>query len=184
MPFRNKFVISIHAPARGATRQNSAPQQTIGFQSTPPRGGRPCTSPSTPTLATISIHAPARGATQIYGPVQRQHVISIHAPARGATRSTDTKGGDRIYFNPRPREGGDGIRCITQHFSGYFNPRPREGGDSFSTFAALANISFQSTPPRGGRRHERRVHHPAEDISIHAPARGATASSTATTTAS
>ena len=61
-PFRIK-IISIHAPARGATAEN-----------------RRCGQ-----FRFISIHAPARGAT-----AERQisfvyDVISIHAPARGAT---------------------------------------------------------------------------------------------------
>ena len=56
-------VISIHAPARGATQKPiKVLKQLI-----------------------ISIHAPARGATvdRHYG--QHTNWISIHAPARGAT---------------------------------------------------------------------------------------------------
>ncbi len=58
--------ISIHAPARGATRLELL---------------------SLPADADISIHAPARGATDMS---ELRHaaleiVISIHAPARGAT---------------------------------------------------------------------------------------------------
>ena len=33
--------------------------------------------------------------------------ISIHAPARGATTGIDWHDSGRLYFNPRPREGGD-----------------------------------------------------------------------------
>ena len=33
-------------------------------------------------------------------------------------------------FNPRPREGGDGVARIMDMLETYFNPRPREGGDS------------------------------------------------------
>ena len=55
--------VSIHAPARGATR--------------PPRGGF--------LLETVSIHAPARGATKELFAAAQTHGVSIHAPARGAT---------------------------------------------------------------------------------------------------
>ena len=63
------LIISIHAPARGAT---------LHF-------GR-C-----PSVHTISIHAPARGATHRlpYLPV-KSYKISIHAPARGATCNSST----------------------------------------------------------------------------------------------
>ncbi len=58
-------MISIHAPARGATR----------------------VAMNEFTKDLISIHAPARGAT-IRTNAERQLavMISIHAPARGATR--------------------------------------------------------------------------------------------------
>ena len=56
--------ISIHAPARGATRSLEAPGP----------------------LRKISIHAPARGATVCpIMPATGTVPISIHAPARGAT---------------------------------------------------------------------------------------------------
>ncbi len=35
-------------------------------------------------------------------------------------------------------------------------------------------MMFQSTPPRGGRREENKEQHEHEEVSIHAPARGAT----------
>ena len=79
--------ISIHAPARGATRR-------IQFQGGPkmyfnPRTREGCDksvsaiqSPS----GFISIHAPARGATTIFSVAFLSMHISIHAPARGATQ--------------------------------------------------------------------------------------------------
>ncbi len=56
-----------------------------------------------------------------------------------------------------------------------FNPRPRAGGDSPGTPASRRSLKFQSTPPRGGRPRGRapRPHH-RHEVSIHAPARGAT----------
>ncbi len=58
--------VSIHAPARGATRLS-------WFLS---------------TATLVSIHAPARGATRCYRTFRPAERVSIHAPARGATRST------------------------------------------------------------------------------------------------
>ena len=100
----------------------------------------------------ISIHAPARGATPLsWGGVQEMS-ISIHAPARGAT-----------------------VRCrFPTTATAYFNPRPREGGDRVLNSSYDPSYSFQSTPPRGGRRRYSRLSKPVRGISIHAPARGAT----------
>ena len=76
-------------------------------------------------------------------------------------------------FNPRPRAGGDSFPPGDMIGGGDFNPRPRAGGDescSFPLYAGLISIhapaqgatgksqrqslltSFQSTPPRRGRR--------------------------------
>ena len=57
------ILISIHAPARGATLEMLVPK----------------------VKAKISIHAPARGATEADHGLMQQLSISIHAPARGAT---------------------------------------------------------------------------------------------------
>ena len=101
--------ISIHAPARGATRYyidaNSGDD--------------------------ISIHAPARGATTFAAILQVQESIFQSTPPRGGRH--DGKGpysAAGLNFNPRPREGGDGYIRHEQTADAYFNPRPREGGDS------------------------------------------------------
>ena len=60
---RKQCIISIHAPAWGAT--------VYGILAAPP--------------CTISIHAPAWGATDYSMVIQEMESISIHAPAWGAT---------------------------------------------------------------------------------------------------
>ena len=55
-----------------------------------------------------------------------------------------------------------------------FNPRPRAGGDSRNSVHDALLSEFQSTPPRGGRLRNSVHDRPAERVSIHAPARGAT----------
>ena len=55
--------ISIHAPAKGATRKST--RNSIAFR--------------------ISIHAPAKGATSLTRDCKQTLTISIHAPAKGAT---------------------------------------------------------------------------------------------------
>src|SRR5262249_5624507 len=99
--------------------------------------------------------------------------VSIHAPARGATR--------RHHTASQPRS---------------FNPRPRTGSDDEELQQALSHIRFQSTPPHGERLefreqtpgrplfqstppHGERPKLPQhgrwpQDVSLRAPARGAT----------
>ena len=108
------IAVSIHAPARGATR----PAIRHGL------------------IRGVSIHAPARGATNYseggvlcfarFNPRAREgrdfgdsgdgnpFEVSIHAPARGATNNS---------------------WCLSYVISG-FNPRAREGRDPLNTLAA------------------------------------------------
>ena len=55
----------------------------------------------------------------------------------------------------------------------HFNPRSREGSDSMDVLK-YSQTAFQSTLPRRERHLYERQHLPAVDISIHAPAKGAT----------
>ena len=84
--------------------------------------------------------------------LQQYNSISIHAPARGATRRTYPQLSELIDFNPRSREGSDTGSLLFYAVKGNFNPRSREGSDP-----------RQEIPEQ-----------PRVEISIHAPARGAT----------
>ena len=72
--------------------------------------------------------------------------VSIRAPARGATRD----GTDDLFFNPRPRTGGDTAVRTRGTVSHRFNPRPRTGGDMRGPRAAAARLSFNPRPRTGG----------------------------------
>ena len=128
---RDEANVSIHAPARGATRPKQEKEKCYG----------------------VSIHAPARGATSKMRMLCSRSSVSIHAPARGATRrragvgrasafqSTRPRGARRhcrrgyrkrkVCFNPRAREGRDGVYFLCVAFKDLirFNPRAREGRD-------------------------------------------------------
>jgi len=165
--------VSIHAPARGATAILEEWIKDPTFQSTPPRGGRPRTVlcslslrsfnprpraggdrniPSPRSTPVVSIHAPARGATKLDAAYGDGIKVSIHAPARGATPPAWPKCGGNCRFNPRPRAGGDTRTTTHERSRRRFNPRPRAGGDPLL-------FGNQGAAP----------------VSIHAPARGATA---------
>ena len=121
----------------------------------------------------ISIHAPARGATIASSPLSSGlirfqstlprgerlfptffdtsvRIISIHAPARGATYKMACSVSLNVFQSTLPRgERPDYATTITVDQD--FNPRSREGSDRYFT-----NKDGQT------------------EISIHAPARGAT----------
>ena len=104
------------------------------------------------TILGISIHAPARGAT--YSPFsssQRLSKISIHAPARGATA----------------------IWAILHCKVKFQSTLPR-GERPDASMTDVSTWQFQSTLPRGERRTLPFSSPHAHQISIHAPARGAT----------
>src|SRR5208337_235816 len=85
-------IVSIHAPARGATLLG----QCICGQ------------------FYVSIHAPARGATDESKHVATRCEVSIHAPARGATARFKHRSSPNYRFNPRARAGRDPYSHPTQ----------------------------------------------------------------------
>ena len=78
-------MISIHAPAKGATGHNREMVLPIKFQSTLPRRERLFRGVYMGEYKNISIHAPAKGATRAFANIKVRTLISIHAPAKGAT---------------------------------------------------------------------------------------------------
>ena len=149
----DRVLVSIHAPAWGATWRRSAryrllqsfnPRTRVGcdflplrssrhtwmFQSTHPRGVRLRVVFHCEDSFGVSIHAPAWGATRERGGETGDECVSIHAPAWGATG------------------------C-------------RGGMDRGHNW-------FQSTHPRGVRRAPDGVPERSGVVSIHAPAWGAT----------
>ena len=186
------------APPRGGRQRGarfSGPNPS--FQSTPPRGGRlsrysycarACLFQSTPPRGGRRVpSSEGRGYGHRFNPRPRvggdAHAhdalvmrwdVSIHAPAWGATGALELLAQHRKGFNPRPRVGGDllagsGIRAFER-----FNPRPRVGGDSIMRQTEAALPEFQSTPPRGGRHAVEGPPSVEGEVSIHAPAWGAT----------
>ena len=174
-------MVSIHAPARGATTYASSGARSASwFQSTRPRGARPRVVRALRREAAVSIHAPARGATSTAEVVRLQMVefqstrprgarpgrhlspgarrgVSIHAPARGATVLYGA--GERVteVSIHAPARGATVSRALRLLSGDGFNPRAREGRDSASSRTKLKATGFQSTRPRGARLRGRRL---------------------------
>ena len=147
-----RFVVSIHAPARGATPR-PMPQKNADrkFQSTRPRGARRTNHRAAPQPTAVSIHAPARGATTRTNPDNERADVSIHAPARGATRGRKNRNTHCRFQSTRPR-----------------------GARHRATLGHAQKEQFQSTRPRGARHLGVAQRRKKLLVSIHAPARGAT----------
>ncbi len=145
--------VSIHAPARGATMENSHYEGIFD----------------------VSIHAPARGATSHAGHIMLvRDPVSIHAPARGATWSRQNDDVDRGCFNPRTREGCDQDITDKSRLLACFNPRTREGCDQKPSAHEYGEgrVSIHA-PARGATSFPAWIT-PDWCVSIHAPVRGAT----------
>ena len=109
------LIISIHAPARGATYfYHPDNLQTV-----------------------ISIHAPARGATFLLVLLPTFHIFQSTLP-RGERHCLKDSVIMTQNFNPRSREGSDTASFSSSDSSTYFNPRSREGSDS--KIAHIRNI--------------------------------------------
>ncbi len=144
-----------------------------------------------------SIHAPARGATPRRSRRRRANGVSIHACARGDRNPVRRRYGPTGCFDPRPCARGDsanaGSRPGRRGFdprpcargdtrwaalpggATRFDPRPCARGDHASRLVDASGIGkFRSTPLREGRHQRHRRRQLGADVSIHAPARGAT----------
>ena len=108
-PQSTSFAVSIHAPAWGATSDNSERVKRVSlFQSTHPHGVRPLR----PFLILFSVlfqSTHPHGVRQEWCRDQAYHIqVSIHAPAWGATALMLKRSVSSISFNPRTRMGCDG----------------------------------------------------------------------------
>ncbi len=143
--------VSIHAPARGATKLSTNYSKDNSFN---PR---------------------ARAGRDVHGnSMYEESIVSIHAPARGATEKTLRTNRKRFCFNPRARAGRDIMNLIISIKYRCFNPRARAGRDfnkgvekmilTVSIHAPARGATkqiysynqkklFQSTRPRGARLH-------------------------------
>ncbi len=129
-----------------------SPATFSDFNPRPRVGGDKRITHTCPILLLFQPTPPRGGRLPVNIPKLLAKGISTHAPAWGATRSKYPASAILFYFNPRPRVGGD----------------PGKAGRTNIT------MSFQPTPPRGGRRSVKNHRQKPSYISTHAPAWGAT----------
>ena len=129
-------LISIHAPARGATRFSAVVGMNLRISIHAPARGATAKSVGSLKAVVISIHAPARGATYRLGIAGRGKNISIHAPARGATILALYQLSPQILFQSTLPRGERPARSPFWMCMCNFNPRSREGSDDSCHFVA------------------------------------------------
>ena len=163
--------VSIHAPARGATRRATARMTDFRFQFTRPRGARlsrcaryryeerfQFTRPRgarrrTPrrggALHRVSIHAPARGAT--FGPCLFDKYNGFNSRAREGRdiRGTEEATGTEVVSIHAPARGATAAMSPASSPMTGFNSRAREGRDEASTRDRETNRRFNSRAREG-----------------------------------
>ena len=135
------------------------------------RVGRDPGGGAAPIRAGVSIHAPAWGATDRPPRDRRRRNVSIHAPAWGATSAAAPWYHKAKFQFTRPR-GARLLSLFQTSFPLRFNSRARVGRDIILEQIVEA-IRFQFTRPRGARQFSRLLRN-LSNVSIHAPAWGAT----------
>ena len=121
----------------------------------------------------VSIHAPARGATGKTLVIVRHDVVSIHAPARGATSLSIYTPTIIPFQSTRPQGARPGSPSSSYRVKSFQSTRP-QGARPVMTTAHTMQGLFQSTRPQGARRRRAGDAGHRRQVSIHAPARGAT----------
>ena len=121
------------------------------FQSTLPRRERPWVSDMIAGVIEISIHAPAKGATPKELKRESSSVFQSTLPRRERLRPIKKQPGAVLFQSTLPRRERR-VRPRSQGRCSYFNPRSREGSDGICGTMLCSDVN----------------------ISIHAPAKGAT----------
>ena len=145
-------IISIHAPAKGATSRPTSISSTAAFQSTLPRRERPPTQ-ATPTARhdTFQSTLPRRERPTIKRSAKLNQSFQSTLPRRErhVVRAVSVKY-DSVFQSTLPRRERRVCACGVRVLAFYFNPRSREGSDGLQTvaFAVRRRISIHA-PAKG-----------------------------------
>ena len=144
------FLVSIHAPTRGAT---PASRRTRGrsarFNTCPHAGGN--------TRARWTMFS---------------ILVSIHAPTRGATGRHDRLASE-ARFQYMPPRGGQHDKRLMNEQRKQFQYMPPRGGQQYRPNRRYGRAGFNTCPHAGGNGSDKAAPS-VEKVSIHAPTRGAT----------
>ena len=97
-------VVSIHAPARGATQTSAADAALGAFQFTRPQEARPGAQGQIAAADEFQFTRPQEARLERPLRMRRLLFVSIHAPARGATEFHTWEHADLGFQFTRPQE--------------------------------------------------------------------------------
>ncbi len=124
-------MISIHAPAKGATRTCFPNGSYFAYFNPRSREGSDGKRLQNSSLScVISIHAPAKGATTMSTYSINFKSFQSTLPRRERLCFKEVCSRNKVYFNPRSREGSDSTPERICQRRNHFNPRSREGSDA------------------------------------------------------
>ncbi len=165
-------MVSIHAPAGGATIHNQIPCFRVKFQSTRPQGARPSIMPPYSNLIWFQSTRP-QGARRREQDIYTFFVGFQSTRPQGARPCSPTTENGHPSFNPRARRGRDSATISVTPLS-HVSIHAPAGGATFSGIVRDAFLAFQSTRPQGARHSPYTPDFNVSSVSIHAPAGGAT----------
>ena len=189
-------MVSIHAPAKGATLSKIVVGSASRFQSTLPRRERLLWFPIQMILSVFQSTLPRRERRHIGDLKGLLPFVSIHAPAKGATPMTDQMYQTLLFQStlPRRERRTSGIpatlvarvsihapaKGATANFRVWFSDcrvsihAPAKGATIGKAFTGINTVSFNPRSREGSDLHgSHNMYHP-HTVSIHAPAKGAT----------
>ena len=122
----------------------------------------------------VSIHAPTRGATHYLGFPEGYIEFQSTRPRGERLNQSSYPLYNRRFQSTLPRGERPSTASTRAASRTGFNPRSHEWSDTYSRLISHPWSLFQSTLPRGERPYQARQAKASEDVSIHAPTRGAT----------
>ena len=188
--------VSIHAPTKGATVDESKLRYIIMFQSTLPRRerlakcvwyskhcrfnprsheGSDCIRITVGVLVIyVSIHAPTKGATTTAAPAHSLPMVSIHAPTKGATiPSSIPSVKPSLFQSTLPRRERRERCCFVQYYGGFQSTLPQRERLHMLFQSPKRNRVSIHAPTKGATTYDSSQNIEA-GVSIHAPTKGAT----------
>ena len=156
MPSARPCIISIHAPAKGATfLVCPLAYKHFNFNSRSREGSD--THRVSKRLWPINFNSRSREGSDVVIVLQgRPQHISIHAPAKGATQLRSNFFNQWIYFNSRSREGSD-VVIVLQGRPQHISIHAPAKGATYAQYPEGFDYGFQFTLPRRERQVTRRI---------------------------
>ena len=167
-------IISIHAPAKGATTITAYKPLSVIFQSTLPRRERLIQIPNKDFLQAFQSTLPRRERRDISFQILHKATFQSTLPRRERLTTFVYRMGGWSFQSTLPRRERPCVRTCLGDYTWFQSTLPRRERQ-ITIRKTCRSLAFQSTLPRRERRRTVCSCRTGQHISIHAPAKGATA---------